>query len=485
MIMKNIFYWCLLISFVPNVFSQGPRLIIRGDDLGAAHSINQAILEASEKGIQTSIEVMVPAPWYPEAVKLLKERRNLDIGVHLTLTSEWENMKYRPLTQAKTLTDKNGYFFPFILPNSNYPGQSLTENGYSLEEIEKEFRAQIENAKNNIFNLSHITCHMGCTRFDPNIKAIADSLAKEYGLLINPEDHKVKSIGYDGPKRTPKEKIASFKKMLNTLKQGETYLFVDHPGKNNAELQALQHIGYEDVAKDRAGVLETWTHPEVKQLIKNKKIQLITYGELPGKRVQLYNGKDHSGWYTDVPAIDKDPKVVNPFIIRDGKMVSHAHTGGHIITEKEYENYRLNIDYRFAAKPGNCGVLVHVSKPRRLYGMFPQSIEVQMMHENAGDFWCIGEDITVDDMETRRGPKEKWGVDGDKNRRVINLIDNAEKPVGQWNHMQIECIGKEIKVWVNGKLVNHGYNATVNKGKIALQAEGSEVEFRSVVLTQF
>jgi hypothetical protein len=177
--------------------------------------------------------------------------------------------------------------------------------------------------------------------------------------------------------------------------------------------------------------------------------------------------------------------VQNPFIIRDGKMVSLAHTGGHIITEKEYENYRLNIDYRFAAKPGNCGVLVHVSKPRRLYSMFPQSIEVQMMHENAGDFWCIGEDISVDDMETRRGPREKWGVDGDKNRRIVNLNDRAEKPVGQWNHMQIDCIGNEIKVWVNGKLVNHGYKATVQKGKIALQAEGSEVEFRSVTLTQY
>jgi hypothetical protein len=116
--------------------------------------------------------------------------------------------------------------------------------------------------------------------------------------------------------------------------------------------------------------------------------------------------------------------------------------------------------------------------------MFPQSIEVQLMHTNAGDFWCIGEDIEVPDMEKRRGPKEKWGVDGDKTRRIINLNDNAEKPLTQWNHATIECKGKEIKVWINGELVNHGFNATASKGKIALQAEGSEVEFRLIRLTQ-
>jgi predicted glycoside hydrolase/deacetylase ChbG (UPF0249 family) len=394
-------------------------------------------------------------------------------------------MKYRPLTKATSIVDKNGYFFPFIHANMNYPGQSVIENGYSLEEIEKEFRAQIEVAKNNILNLSHISCHMGCTRFDPKVKEIADSLAKEYGLQINPENYGVKNITYAGPKGTPEEKVKSLKAMLNSLKAGESYLFVDHPGKNDPELKSFFHTGYEDVANDRDGVLKAWTDPEVKQMIKDKNIRLISYADLPGKRIHLFNGKDHNGWYTDVPAMDKDTQVQNPFIIRDGKMVSLEHTGGHIITEKEYENYRLNIDYRFAAKPGNCGVLVHVSKPRRLYSMFPQSIEVQMMHENAGDFWCIGEDISVDDMETRRGPKEKWGVDGDKNRRILNLNDGAEKPVGQWNHMQIDCIGNEIKVWVNGRLVNHGFKASVQKGKIALQAEGSEVEFRSVILTQY
>jgi hypothetical protein len=105
-----------------------------------------------------------------------------------------------------------------------------------------------------------------------------------------------------------------------------------------------------------------------------------------------------------------------------------------------------------------------------------------MMHENAGDFWVIGEDIEVPDMEARRGPKENWGVTEGKGRRILNLTDGSEKPLGEWNHMLIECRGDEIKVWVNGDLVNHGFGSTATKGKIAIQAEGAEVEFRELRL---
>jgi hypothetical protein len=197
----------------------------------------------------------------------------------------------------------------------------------------------------------------------------------------------------------------------------------------------------------------------------------------------LFNFKDFTGWHIDVPDMDKDPNLKSPFIIRNGMMVSLASPQGHIITDAVYENYRLQVEYRFPAKPGNCGVLVHASTPRVLYGMFPKSIEAQLMHDNAGDFWCIGEDITVPDMEKRRGPKANWGsVDG-KERRIINLTDHSEKPLGQWNTMTVECLGNKIRVWVNGYLVNDGYNCTASKGNIALQAEGAEVEFRKVELT--
>jgi hypothetical protein len=202
------------------------------------------------------------------------------------------------------------------------------------------------------------------------------------------------------------------------------------------------------------------------------------------KTSPLFNGRDLSGWHVDVPEMDNNPAAKNPFIVRDGMLVSLGKPNGHLITDSVFQNYRLRVEYRFPGKPGNCGVLVHASTPRALYKMFPKSIEAQLMHENAGDFWCIQEDIEVKDMEKRRGPKNEWGVSEGKQRRIINLTDNSEKPLGQWNTAVIECKGNTIKIWVNDDLVNDGYNCTASKGQIALQAEGSEVEFKKVELTR-
>jgi len=198
----------------------------------------------------------------------------------------------------------------------------------------------------------------------------------------------------------------------------------------------------------------------------------------------LFNGKDLKGWHVDVPALDTNPRGRNPFIVRNGMLVSLGEPQGHIITDSSFRNYRLEVEYRFPGKPGNSGVLVHASTPRALYKMFPKSIEVQMESGNAGDFWCILEDIRVPDMERRRGPRANWGTTEGKERRIVNLTDNSEKPVGQWNTMVIEAVGRSIKVWVNGDLVNDGSDATADHGRIALQSEGSEVEFRKISLTQ-
>ena len=197
----------------------------------------------------------------------------------------------------------------------------------------------------------------------------------------------------------------------------------------------------------------------------------------------LFNGKDLTGWKVDVPHLDKHPNDKVPFVTRDGMLVSLGSPGGHLVHDEVNQNYRLEVEYRFAGKPGNCGVLVHSSKPRALYKMFPKSIEVQMYHKNAGDFWCIVENITVPNMVKRRGLEKNWGITEGKARRILNLTDGSEKEPGNWNRMVIECLDDQVKVWVNGDFVNHGSKCTARKGKIAIQAEGSEVEFRKLDLT--
>ena len=127
---------------------------------------------------------------------------------------------------------------------------------------------------------------------------------------------------------------------------------------------------------------------------------------------------------------------------------------------------------------------MHASKPRALYKMFPQSIEVQMMSGDAGDFWVIQEDIEVKDMEKRRPRKE--GREVGRRRRRRSPDPEPHRRLGEapreWNTMVVEARGRTLRVWINGDLVNEGENATASEGRIALQAEGTEVEFRRVDL---
>jgi 3-keto-disaccharide hydrolase len=202
----------------------------------------------------------------------------------------------------------------------------------------------------------------------------------------------------------------------------------------------------------------------------------------PTSRVHLFNGRDLTGWSADVPAPADAPVLSPSFIVRDGKLVSLGKPEGHLLTDARYRDYRLEIEYRFPHEAGNCGVLVHASRLRALYGMFPQSIEVQMQSGDAGDFWCIEENIEVPNMASRR-PREagqKWGGSEGDARRILNLTDASEKPLGEWNTMVVEARGRTLRVWVNGTLVNEGFAASVDRGRIALQAEGTEVEFRKV-----
>ena len=203
---------------------------------------------------------------------------------------------------------------------------------------------------------------------------------------------------------------------------------------------------------------------------------------VPDRVIQLFNGRDLSGWHPDVPTKDTNPEAPDSFIVRDGMLVSLGRPRGHLLTDSTYRDYRLQVEYRFPGKPGNCGVLVHASRLRALSKMFPQSIEVQMNHMHAGDFWCIEENIEVPDMETRRPRKEgqKYGGSEGDARRILNLTDNSEKPLGEWNTMIVETRGRTLKVWVNDDLVNEGFNSTADRGRIAIQAEGAEVEFRRV-----
>ena len=256
-------------------------LIIRGDDIGSCHTSNLACIQSFREGIVRSVEVMVPGPWFPEAVRLLEENPGLDVGVHLVLTSEWSNYKWRPLTYCPSLVDADGYFYPMIWQRDDFPeGTALHDAPWKIEEIEKELRAQIETAKKYIPRVSHMDCHMGCTSCAPQIRDLVNKLAAEYNLNIAPSDYGVKYISLWNPRdSTLEQRLSSALKAINGLGPGK-YLFVDHPGMNTPEMQAIGHTGYMNVAADRDAVTRVFTSPDIKAAIEAKGIHLMSYAEL-------------------------------------------------------------------------------------------------------------------------------------------------------------------------------------------------------------
>ena len=104
------------------------RLLLRGDDIGSSHTANVACIESYREGIVQSIEVMVPCPWFNEAAMMLRENPGLDVGVHLTLTSEWEFYKWGPLTQAPSLVDERGNFLPMTSQRDDFPPIPVSGN---------------------------------------------------------------------------------------------------------------------------------------------------------------------------------------------------------------------------------------------------------------------------------------------------------------------------------------------------------------------
>ncbi len=256
-------------------------MLVRADDIGSTHAANLGCIESFQNGIVRSVEIMVPCAWFPEAVAMLRENPDLDVGVHITLTSEWDRVKWRPLTYAPSITDRDGYFYPVIWPGGQFQEkQALRSQQWKLEEIEAEMRAQIELALQYLPRISHLSCHMGCSGWDEAVGEVYRGLAAEYGLDNTPGETKLEHFPLEDKGKTLEERINNFIEGLNKLEQGHTYLFVEHPAVASPEMEAVGHPGYEDVNEDRDLVRRMFTSEVVKSVIEKRHIRLISYADL-------------------------------------------------------------------------------------------------------------------------------------------------------------------------------------------------------------
>lgn len=197
--------------------------------------------------------------------------------------------------------------------------------------------------------------------------------------------------------------------------------------------------------------------------------------------VPLFNGKDTSGWTAtlrppkDKPDSKPDPK--DTWGVKDGVLTCTGKPNGYLATENEHGDYTLRLKWRYPAdaKAPNSGVLLHLTGPDKVW---PNSVEVQLKHGFAGDFW---RNADADGKMPTLDGKRKDAADK-TDRHFLRASGEFEKPLGEWNDCEIECEGGAIRVTVNGKLANEATAGALKKGRIALQSEGSPVEFKDIQL---
>lgn len=182
--------------------------------------------------------------------------------------------------------------------------------------------------------------------------------------------------------------------------------------------------------------------------------------------VQLFNGKDLSNWVFKLKDPAVDPAKV--FTVQDGVIHIKGDPFGYMRTKDTYSDYSLHVEYRYPMEATNSGIFIHAMKPDTIW---LKCVECQLQAGNAGDFVLMN---GADMMER-----------ADKSKRVVKkLTASTEKPAGEWNTVEIKCLGNTIEVSVNGTRQNKGTGLNVSSGSICLQSEGKDIEFRNVYLTK-
>jgi predicted glycoside hydrolase/deacetylase ChbG (UPF0249 family) len=263
-------------------------LIIHADDYGMAHSVDRAISEALEKRWVTSASIMVPCPWFPEAAAFAREHPNADLGIHLTLTSEWTTFRWGPIAAqpAPSLLDNDGY-----LPLT----EAIAAQQDKPAEVENEIRAQIERAKAEGVRITHLDSHMG-TLFQnqalfsiyqkagrdlgvPNFIAAGSDVHGEHNFTVDP-DRLVITEDLQMTPGVPKDKwLDAYKKMLTGLKPG-VYQLIVHLGYDDAELQGITANHPDWGAAWRENDLKLVSSPEFHRFLKANGFILVSWRDL-------------------------------------------------------------------------------------------------------------------------------------------------------------------------------------------------------------
>ncbi|HXN08364.1 MAG TPA: polysaccharide deacetylase family protein [Candidatus Acidoferrales bacterium] len=267
--------------------AQARLLIIHADDFGMMHSVNRAISQALENGWVTSASVMVPTPWYPEAVGWAHRHPSADLGIHLVLNSEWVGMRWAPISpvdKVASLLDPDGYFY-------NDPSRFAR---VKMSEAQTELRAQIDKARAQGLHISHLDSHMIALVETRHLYAIYENLGHEYDLPIRrirsgnemPDGvvPPANALAVDDlismpPGVAKRDWFAWYKKNLSRLKPG-IYELIVHLAYNDDEMRGAARNHPDWGAAWRQQDFDMVRSPQFRNFLRDQKFILVSWQQL-------------------------------------------------------------------------------------------------------------------------------------------------------------------------------------------------------------
>ena len=265
-------------------------LIVHGDDLGMSHSVNTATVKAFATGLVNSGSIMVPCPWLTEIAAYARANPQADLGLHLTLTSEWTNLRWGPVSsrdRVASLLDKDGYF-------------RLTESEAAKyadpKEVEMEIRAQIEKAKALGIVPTHLDSHMGTLYQSKALFDVFLRVAREYKLpvrvakewasradyltaALGPNDVYIDRVLDINPGVAPQDWAKFYSDALRNLQPGVTEVVI-HLAHDDGEMQGATSDHPNWGAAWRQRDFEFFTSDAFRKVLEENKIKLITWREV-------------------------------------------------------------------------------------------------------------------------------------------------------------------------------------------------------------
>jgi len=248
------------------------RIVTRGDDSGSCHSANLAIADAFRRGVLRNTSIMVPAPVFQEAAEMYKNMDGLCVGLHATITDEWNTHRWGPILGAAavpSLVRPDGTFFKTTQP--------LWQNKPDYDEILAEIKAQLDVARSQELDIKYMDTHMGFSWFD-GLEARLSDFAESEGLIYRPE----------GLSRLPKvegefsDSVARFLATLDAAEDGKTYMVVGHPCYDTHDIQQMTYGDHlpGEIAKERDWERRLFMDDRVIEYFRKNDVQPISFTDI-------------------------------------------------------------------------------------------------------------------------------------------------------------------------------------------------------------